>query len=379
MSPTASAANAAVQSLLDDLVASGKELGLQVAAYRQGRLVIDAWAGVADARTGRKVDGDTLFTVFSTTKGITYTAIHILAERGLLDYDDPVARYWPAFAARGKSRVTIRQLLTHSAGVPQMPEGSTPEDLCDWDRICAAIADLPLLWEPGTMTGYHGYTVGWILGEVLRRIDGRPIAQFVKDEICAPLGLRNLFFGIPDEVENRVAFLEDGPIPENGPEPMLLLAKAIPEQLPAAATLYNCPDIRRACIPAAGGIMNARDLARHYACLATGVDGVRLLPPKRVALIAREQTRATDQVIGLNIRKGLGYFLHGENGESISDSPDSFGHPGAGGSVGYADPTQDLAVGFTKTRLTAPLDRMTGSDVKVSAKIQEVLSTSPAL
>jgi CubicO group peptidase (beta-lactamase class C family) len=269
--------------------------------------------------------------VFSTTKGITYTAIHILAERGLLDYDDPVARYWPAFAARGKSRVTIRQLLTHSAGVPQMPEGSTPEDLCDWDRI------------------------------------------------CAPLGLRNLFFGIPDEAEDRVAFLEDGPIPEYGPEPMPMLAKAIPEQLPAAATLYNCPNIRRACIPAAGGIMNARDLARHYACLATGVDGVRLLPPKRVALIAQEQTRATDQVIGLNIRKGLGYFLHGENGESISDSPDSFGHPGAGGSVGYADPAHGLAVGFTKTRLTAPLERMTGSDVKLSAKIQEVLSTSPAL
>jgi len=327
MSPTASAANAAVQSLLDDLVASGEELGLQVAAYRQGRLVIDAWAGIADTRTGMKVDGDTLFTVFSTTKGITYTAIHILAERMLLYYDDPVALYWPAFAAHGKSRVTIRHVLTHTAGVPQMPEGATPEDLCDWDRICAAIADLPLLWKPGTMTGYHGYTVGWILGEVLRRIDGRPISQFVKDEICAPLGLRNLFFGIPDAVEDRVAFLEDGPIPENGPEPMPMLAKAIPEQLPAAATLYNCPDIRRACIPAAGGIMNARDLARHYASLATGVDGVRLLPPKRIALIAREQTLALDQVIGLNIRKGPGYFLHGENGESISDSPDSFGHP----------------------------------------------------
>jgi len=140
MSPTASAANAAVQSLLDDLVASGEELGLQVAAYRQGRLVIDVWAGLADSRTGRKVDGDTLFTVFSTTKGITYTAIHILAERGLLDYYDPLARYWPAFAARGKSRVTIRHVLTHTAGVPQIPDGATPEDLCDWDRMCAASA-----------------------------------------------------------------------------------------------------------------------------------------------------------------------------------------------------------------------------------------------
>jgi CubicO group peptidase (beta-lactamase class C family) len=369
-------ANAAVQSLLDELVGSGEELGLQVAAYHQGRLVIDAWAGIADAQTGRKVDGDTLFTVFSTTKGTTCTAMHILAERGLLDYDNPVARYWPAFAARGKGRVTLRQVLAHTAGVPQMPEEATPEVLCDWERICAAIADLPPLWEPGTLTGYHGYTIGWILGEVLRRVDGRPIARFVQEEICAPLSLRNLFFGIPEEVEDRVAFLEDGPLPEGGAEPMPLLAKAIPEQLPAAASLYNRPDIRHACIPAGGGIMNARNLARHYASLATGVDGVRLLSPERVSLIAQEQTRALDQVIGLNVRKGLGYFLHGENGESISDSPDSFGHPGAGGSVGYADPTHGLAVGFTKTRLTAPVDRMTGSDVKVSARIQEVLSTS---
>jgi CubicO group peptidase (beta-lactamase class C family) len=274
-----SEANAAVQSLLDDLVSSGEELGLQVAAYHQGKLAIDAWAGFADARTGRKVDGDTLFTVFSTTKGITCTAIHILAERGLLGYDDPVARYWPAFAARGKGRVTVRQVLTHTAGAPQMPDGVTPVDICDWDRICTAIADLPLLWEPGTMTGYHAFTIGWILGEVLRRIDSRPIAQFVKDEFCAPLGLRNLFLGIPDEIEARVAFLEDGPLPKNGPEPMPLLSKAIPEQLPAAAALFNRPDVRRASIPAAGGIMNARDLARHYASLATGVDGVRLHPP----------------------------------------------------------------------------------------------------
>ena len=368
-----SRANEAVRSLLEDLVASGEELGLQVAAYHKGRLVIDAWAGIADAHTGRKVDGETLFTVFSTTKGILYTAIHLLAERGQLDYDDPVARYWPAFAARGKKQVTIRQVLTHTAGVPQMPEGVTPEDLCDWDRMCAAIADLPPLWEPGTMTGYHAFTIGWILGEVLHRIDGRPVAQFVSDEICRPLGLRSLFLGIPEGVENRVAFLEDAPLPTDLPEPMPLAIKAVPANLPASAVLFNRADVRRACLPAAGGIMNARDLARHYASLTTGVDGVRLLPPRRVALAAEEQTCGLDQVIGLPVRKGLGYFLHGENGESISQSPDSFGHPGAGGSVGYADPFHGLAVGFTKTRLTAPTDRNTGSDVKVTAKIREVL------
>jgi len=181
-------ARASVGSLLEKLVSGGEELGLQVAAYHNGRLVVDAWAGLADAATGRAVDGDTLFTVFSTTKGIVYTAIHMLAERGLLDYDDPVSRYWPAFAARGKGSVTIRQVLDHSAGVPQMPEGATPEDICDWDRICAAIAELPLLWEPGTRTGYHAFTIGWILGEVLQ--DRRPPDREVRaGGDLRPLGL----------------------------------------------------------------------------------------------------------------------------------------------------------------------------------------------
>ena len=365
--------NTKVKRVLEDLIAGGDELGLQVAAYHRGRLVIDAWAGLADVSSGRKVDGETLFTVFSTTKGITYACIHILAERGKLDYDDPVARSWPAFGARGKGRVTIRQVLTHSAGVPQMPAGATPEDICDWDRICSAIAELPPLWEPGTQTGYHAYTVGWILGEVIRRVDGRTVDRFVEDEVCRPLGLRNLFFGMPDAVEGRVATLVDAPAPEGAPEPLPLFAAAIPPQLPAAAVLFNRPDVRRACIPGAGGIMTARDLARFYAGLSTGVDGTRLISRERASLVAREQRRDVDQVLGLPIRKGLGYFLHGENGESISESPDSFGHPGAGGSVGYADPAHEIAVGFTKTLLTSPVDRNTGSDVKLTAAIREAL------
>ena len=365
--------NQDVKSLLERLVSGGEELGLQVAAYHKGKLVIDTWAGLADASTGRKVDGDTLFTVFSTTKGITYACIHVLAERGELGYDDTVARDRPAFGARGKERVTIRQVLTHSSGVPQMPDGATVEDICHWDRICAAIAELPPLWEPGKLTGYHAYTVGWILGEVLRRIDGRPVARFVEEEVCRPLGLKNLFFGIPDGVEGRVATLVDAPPVVGAPEPMPLLQKAIPDHLPAAAVLFNRPEVRRACIPAAGGIMNARDLARFYASLATGVEGKRLLSKECASLVAREQRSDLDQVLGLPIRKGLGFFLHGENGESISASSNSFGHPGAGGSVGYADPEHELAVGFTKTRLTSPLDRNSGTDVQVTAAIRRAL------
>jgi CubicO group peptidase (beta-lactamase class C family) len=365
--------NTSVRRLLENLVARGEELGLQVAAYHKGRLVIDAWAGVADVPSGRKVDGDTLYTVFSTTKGITCACIHMLADRGKLDYDDTVARFWPAFAAHGKERVTIRHALTHSSGVPQMPDGATPEDICDWDRICAAIADLPPLWEPGKLTGYQAFTIGWILGEVMRRIDGRPVARFVEEEICRPLNLKNLFFGIPDRVEARVATLVDAPPVVGGPELMPLYAKAIPDQLFPGVVVFNRPDIRRACIPGAGGIMNARDLARFYAALSTGVDGQRLVSKERTALVAREQRRDIDQVLGLPIRKGLGFFLHGENGESISESSNSFGHPGAGGSVGYADPEHELAVGFTKTLLNAPLDRNTGTDVQVTAAVRRAL------
>jgi CubicO group peptidase (beta-lactamase class C family) len=369
----ASDANESVRLFLERCVAGGEEIGLQVAAYHRGRLVIDAWAGFADGPAGRKVDGETLFTVFSTTKGIICAAIHMLADRGALSYDDPVARFWPAFAARGKAGITVRQVLDHSAGVPQMPEGATASDICDWDRICAAIAGLDPLWEPGTKTGYHAYTIGWILGEVVRRVDGRPAARFVKEEICEPLRLKNLFLGIPKEAESRVASLVDAPPPEEASAPLPLLEKAIPPHLPAGASLFNQPDVRRASIPGAGGIMNARDLARFYASLATGVDGIRLLPPERVALMGQEQRRDMDQVLGLEIRKGMGYFLPGPNAESIIGPPGTFGHPGAGGSVGYADPKDGLAVGLAKTLLVSPADRWSATDVKVTRKVREVL------
>ncbi len=206
-------ANTQVRLFLEQLVADGEELGLQVAAYLDGRLVIDAWAGVADETTGRPVDGNTLFTVFSTTKGIVATCIHLLADRGLLDYDAPIATYWPEFAVNGKARATVRHALTHQTGVPQMPVDVTPELLCDWDGMCRRLAGMAPLWEPGSQTGYHAYTFGWILGEIVRRVDGRSIADFVQQEICRPLDLDGLFLGIPDAVEPRVATLKEAPRP----------------------------------------------------------------------------------------------------------------------------------------------------------------------
>lgn len=343
-----------VQAIIDELTVSGAERGLQVAAYHDGELVVDAWAGVADPATGRPVDGDTLFTVFSVTKGIVATAAHILADRGRLDYDAPIARSWPEFGAHGKDSVTVRQALCHTAGVPQMPEGVTPEDICDWDRMCAAIAAEAPLWPPGTRTGYHAYTWGWIVGEVMRRADGRPVARIIQDEICAPLGIDSLFLGISDAAEPRVAPLEDGGwlAMQHALPPDALLLRAIPLPVTPSAAVHNRPDVRRAVIPAGGGIMNARAIARHYAALAgDGPGGVRLLSPERVRLATALQTDEVDLALGTPVRKGLGYFLGGPQ-SAMGNRISAFGHPGVGGAIGFADPEHRFAFGLAKNRLT---------------------------
>jgi CubicO group peptidase (beta-lactamase class C family) len=333
-------AQAAVQALLDELVSTGAERGLQVAAYHEGQMVVDAWAGVADPANGRAVDGDTLFTFFSCGKGVTATVVHLLAERCLLDYDDPIAKHWPDFAAYGKERITVRQALAHTAGLPNAPEGIP---ITDWDALCRAIADMTPLWEPGTQTGYHSLTFGWILGEVARRTDGRPIERIVVEEICAPLGIDALFFGIPDSVAARVAPLEHDATHTANP--------AITAALRELAATFNRADIRRAVIPAAGGIANARALARHYASLVgDGVDGVRLLPPERVRTATVVQTEAMDDVFGRPIRKGLGYFL-GMRDSAMSERASAFGHTGRGGSIGFADPDYRFSFALVKNRL----------------------------
>src|SRR5258708_7004505 len=197
--------NDEIHEILQDLVDGGQEIGLQVAAYVDGELVVDTWAGVADGDTGRLVDGETLFSSWSTTKGFVATCVHILAERGVIDYDTPIARYWPEFAAHGKGRTTVRHALTHAVGVPQLPPQTTPELICDWDGMCAAIAELEPLWEPGTKVGYHAWTFGWIIGEIVRRADGRSLARVAQDELCRPLGIDSFFLGIPDAAESRGA------------------------------------------------------------------------------------------------------------------------------------------------------------------------------
>ena len=288
--------NDAVQRTLDSLVADGREIGVQVAAWLGEEQVVDCWSGLADRETGRPVDGDTLFNVFSVSKAVTATALHIQAERGLVDYDAPVASYWPDFAQAGKAGVTVRQVLSHVSGVLRMPPDVTPELMTNWDWMCARIAEMPGAYPAGSRSSYQSMTFGWLIGEVVRRTDPkrRPFGQFVREEIAEPLGATDLWFGIPAEAEPRIARLDDVAVyvaPDGNAmrEAQPLIVDLMPDP-------FERPYVRRACIPAVGGILNARSAARFWAKLANGgpLGGVRLLSEQRVASGAAPRPHVED-------------------------------------------------------------------------------------
>jgi CubicO group peptidase (beta-lactamase class C family) len=349
-----------VQTAIDQAIAEGREIGVQVAAYHRGKRVIDAWGGLADETTGRRVDGGTLFHVFSVTKAVAATAIHLLAERGRIEYDAPVARYWPEYGVNGKASTTVRHVLTHRACVPQMPEGVTPERMCDWDWMTAEIARLAPLAEPGTRTLYLSMTFGWILGELVRRADPghRSLGRFVAEEIAAPLGIEDLWIGLPDQHAARVAKLTDAmiPIPTEYLPPLFLAS--MPPAVALVPAVFQRPDVMRAEVAGVGGIFTARSEARFWALLANGgeLDGVRLLSKERVASfsVPRERSDEPDPVmfgIALPI-SAAGYWLGGDHPPvAAAKHPRALCHPGQGGSIGWADPDANLAVAICHNRM----------------------------
>ncbi|WP_028938408.1 EstA family serine hydrolase [Pseudonocardia spinosispora] len=341
-----------VQRAIDELVASGTERGIQVAAYRDGESIVDAVAGVADPGSGRPVTSGTPFYNFSIGKGATATVAHVLVEQGLFDYETPVARLWPEFGARGKDKVTVRHVLTHTAGVPGLPPGTTAEDVCDWPTICAAIADAELWWEPGTRTGYHAYTFGYIVGEIVRGATGKAISQVLAEQVAGPLGVADeLYFGMPVAEHHRLAVLENQPGADEMMASMptdLPMFKATPLSLLPTAELGTRADMLVADIPA-GGKTSARAIARMYAALLGEVDGVRLLSPDRLPEVAAPAFSGTDEVFGNEAVWGLGYavgFPAGEERETV------FGMAGAGGSWAGADTKSGLAIAVTKNMLS---------------------------
>jgi CubicO group peptidase (beta-lactamase class C family) len=347
-----------VQKAIDELVDSGAERGVQVAVYQGGEQVVDAVAGVADPASGRPVTAGTVFYNYSVGKGATSTVVHRLAERGLFGYDTPVAELWPEFAAHGKQAVTVRQVLNHTAGVPGIPLDTTVEDLCDWDRMCAAIADAELWWEPGTKVGYHAYSFGYILGEVVRRATGKRISQLLAEEVAGPLGVAGeLWFGMPASEQHRLAPLEDAPGAAEMAAQMMAsmppdtpMLRSAPMSLFPSAEFGNRPDVLAADIPA-GGKVSARAIARMYAALLGEVDGVRLLSPQRLREVTAVSSSGTDEVFGMPTTWGLGYGIGGPSGDA-QQSPTVFGLGGVGGSFACGDTASGLAWAVTKNRVS---------------------------
>ena len=246
--------NERVADVIDSAVRSGKEIGVQVAAYHQGKLVVDTWGGFANQETAQRVDGDTLFNVYSVTKAVAAVALHVQADRRFIEYDAPVAQYWSEYAAHGKESTTVRDVLTHRACIPQMPLGVTPELLCDWQWMTSAIADLTPLAPPGSKTLYLSMTFGWIIGELVRRTDPthRSLGQFIREEIAAPLKIADLWVGLPEHLSARVAKQYDAmkSVPPEYLPP--LFTASMPPRVALEPRVFERPDVRRAEIAGVG-------------------------------------------------------------------------------------------------------------------------------
>jgi CubicO group peptidase (beta-lactamase class C family) len=346
--------------------ADGLEVGAAFSAYHRGRQVVDLWGGIADEATGRPWVEDTLVVVFSTTKGATAVCANKLADEGRLDVNAPVAEYWPEFAQSGKERIPVDYLLSHRAGLAWVDEQLTLEDALAWEPMIHALEQQTPVWEPGTAHGYHAVTYGYLVGEVVRRITGRTIGTYLREEVAEPLGLE-FYIGLPEDLEPRVAPLIGGVGTSTGadadvdPEAMAALAALIgPEsKLGKAlsgggafrqADIFNTRPVHAAEIAAAGGISNARSIARMYAACLGEVDGTRLLSAEQVRDASTQRTEGPNTVIlDLDLQFGLGFFV--PSSLLQIGGPRSFGHFGMGGSAGWADPEAELAFGYVMNKM----------------------------
>lgn len=314
------------------------EVGAACALYQDGRRVVDLWGGLADPRAGRTWEPDTLVILFSTTKGITSVVVNQLIERGLLAPDEPVARYWPEFAAGGKAELLVRWVLSHQAGLPDEGGKLTVEEIEDGERMIRELAARTPAWPPGSAHGYHARSFGWMTSELVRRVTGTTIGRYLAAEIAGPLGL-DLYIGLPAAMEPRVA-------------PLWSTGGAEPEPY---EELWNTRALRAAELPSSNGMGSARALARLYAACIGEVDGVRLLRllrPETVAHACEVQATGIDRVLGAPFTFGLGFMLPPTLPPRVG--PRAFGHGGNGGSFAFADPDRGLGFGYVLNRIRPP-------------------------
>jgi CubicO group peptidase (beta-lactamase class C family) len=330
------------------------EVGAAVAITVEGRLVVDLWAGWVDRERTCAWQRDTLVNVFSVGKGMAALSLLILVERGQVDLDAPVARYWPEFAARGKRDVTVRMLLCHRAGLPAIRRPLPDLAMYDWELMTSALAEEEPWWEPGRQHGYHVNTFGFLIGEVVRRVSGESIGAFFRREIAAPLAA-DFHFGIGPEHDDRIADYLFAATPpqivadDDDDERRFLLGCVYmnPPRLSGPGTV-NTRAWRAAEMPSTNGHANARAVARIYSALACGgaVDGIRLLRAETIAHAVAEASSGLDVVLRRPSRFGLGFQLT-QPASLLGPNPRSFGHFGAGGSLGFADPDARLAFAYT--------------------------------
>ncbi|MEU4195242.1 serine hydrolase domain-containing protein [Kribbella sp. NPDC026611] len=338
-----------VQRQIDALIDSGVETGLQVAVYQDGRLIVDAVAGSADP-IGRPLTSGTPIFSFSTGKNVSATLAHLLVARGFLEYDGPVTDLWPEFGVHGKETATLRHVLTHTVGLPAMPREITPAELPDWSRVCESLAAAEPRWQPGTATGYHSYTFGYLVGELARRATGRPMHELLQEWITAPLGIEgHLYFAAPQESLPGLAHLDqlDSQWPADPEDDEAILA---PWERGPSAAFGNNRKILSADIPSVA-IATAHGLAAMYDALLHG----KLVGSAQLAELSAPAFEGVDQVFGNPARLALGYPI-GRIGALPEENSTAFGWPGGGGSYAYADPDRGLAFALTKTRLLPDFD-----------------------
>jgi len=331
------------------------EVGAACCIHVAGRPVVDLAGGVTAPNSDVPYTADTLQMVASSTKGMVTVAAHLLAQEGKLDFDSPVTRYWPEFAAEGKETIPVRWLFSHRAGLAAIDRPLTLQDVCDWDPVVDALAAQRPLWEPGSAHGYHVGTFGWLAGEVVRRVAGMSVGRFVAERIAAPLGLE-FWIGLPHQLNARVAPMIPAPPPTGPPDvftarlmdPTTLLHRAFVNPMLLPGTL-NQPAFWAAEVPAANGIGTARALSRLYAACIGEVDGLRLLNPDTLQRATEMQSAGEDLVLGYQTRYATGFQLSFPFRPMAGEG--SFGHYGMGGSVGFAHPGLGFSFAYVMNQM----------------------------
>ncbi|MCX4474623.1 beta-lactamase family protein [Micromonospora sp. NBC_01655] len=389
-----------VRSVFAEHFETGVEVGASFAVVHRGRTVVDLWGGHADAARTRPWRDDTIVNVYSTTKGVVALLVALLVQEGRLAYDAPVGRYWPGFATNGKQDVTVAMILSHRAGLCAVDPPLLTHDLYDWAGMTGILERAAPLWPPGTRTGYHARTYGFLAGELIRRVTGRGVGAFLRERLAGPLDA-DMFIGVPASETARVADIV-GPaslVPDDGPGEETRLAERMgpvlagmmgtdvrsgaqepppPDVLAMMERVFtnpvnppesaNDPGWRAAEIPSSNGHANARALARIYGAVAWGSDGrPPLLGPATVAEATLVEGDPFDGVLGFPVRWGRGFTM---NGGEFGPRPDAFGHRGIGGSFAYVDPAEGMGVGYAMNQWIPKFGDNPGNDPRADRLVR---------